>query len=186
VVDSWWHGLPVVATPVGAEGMTAADAADGTAANVAAATAADAADGTAADEAAAATSIATQQPDVAAAGHVWQAGGAADGTGSRQEDWGGLCTATSAQGLAEAAALLYRDEAAWQQCQTRGFELLQLLYNRERNLGRVMSAVSAAGDALQERRRHDFIGSTLWQQQCRATEYFSRWIELKESCKEKV
>ena len=26
VVDSWWHGLPVVTTPIGAEGMSRADA----------------------------------------------------------------------------------------------------------------------------------------------------------------
>ena len=33
---------------------------------------------------------------------------------------------------------------------------------------------------LSEVRQEDYIGQMLWQQGTRATEYFSRWIELKE------
>ena len=33
---------------------------------------------------------------------------------------------------------------------------------------------------LSEVRQQDYIGQMLWQQGTRATEYFSRWIEVKE------
>jgi hypothetical protein len=33
---------------------------------------------------------------------------------------------------------------------------------------------------LSEVRQQDYVGQMLWQQGTRATEYFSRWIELKE------
>ena len=163
VVDSWWHGLPVVTTPVGAEGMTAADAA--------------AEDLAAAGQAAAAPA---SPPDLAAEGYIWQQGGqqpaaAQHQAAQQQEDWGGLCGGTTAGGIAGAAALLYSDPSLWQACQQRGFELLRLLYGRERNLGRVHAAVAAAQQQLDERRRQDFTGAMLWQQQLRATEYFSRW-----------
>ncbi|EFN50431.1 hypothetical protein CHLNCDRAFT_144035 [Chlorella variabilis] len=77
VVDSWWHGLPVATTPIGAEGMTGAAAAPAVAA---------------AEE--------VVVPDEAAEGYVWQLGG--DGCGEaaaaagREGEWGGLCGATSA------------------------------------------------------------------------------------------
>lgn len=172
MVDSWWHGLPVVTTPIGAEGMTAPDAlAD---------------DLAAVGQAAAPAAAAKQAPlDQATEGYIWQQGGqkpaAEQAQQAQREEWGGLCGGTTAAGIAGAAALLYSDALLWHACQQRGFKLLRLLYSREHNLGRVHAAVSAAQRQLGERRRHDYTGSMLWQQQLRATEYFSRWIELKET-----
>lgn len=173
VVDAWWHGLPVVTTPCGAEGMRAADAAPG--------------DAPAAGLDAAAAAAAA--PDPAAEGYVWQLGGGGGSSGAEPavqqaaagEAWGGLCGATTAAGVAQAAALLYSDRQLWEGCQRRGFELLSLLYDRERNLQRVLAAVEGAAAAAQERRAADFTGAMLWHQQNRATEFFSRWIELKET-----
>ena len=34
------------------------------------------------------------------------------------------------------------------------------------------------------KRKTDFVGAMLWQQQLRATEYFSKWIELKETIRD--
>lgn len=34
---------------------------------------------------------------------------------------------------------------------------------------------------MHRQRQEDFVGSMLWHQNNRATEYFSRWIELKET-----
>lgn len=171
VVDAWWHGLPVVTTPVGAEGMHAADAAPQ-------------------DLAAAGLSppaAAAAPPDPAANGYVWQLGGAeqqaAAGADTSSEEWGGLCGAASADGIVAAAALLYSEPRAWEAAQASGFRLLSLLYDRERNLGRVLGAVEAARRGLERRRAADFTGAMLWQTQLRATEYFSRWIELKEGLK---
>lgn len=170
VVDAWWHGLPVLTTPVGAEGMTAADA--------------DPADLTAAGAAGAAAA------DPACDGYIWQLGsssgssGKEEAGGGAQGEWGGLCGADTPSSLAYAAALLYSDEQLWGTCQQRGFQLLRLLYDAERNLARVHAAIGAAAAELEARRASDFTGGILWSQQLRATEYFSRWIELKETLKE--
>ena len=178
-MDAWWHGLPVVTTPIGAEGMTAADAAAGDAAGGAA----------------------LPPLDPALDGFIWQEGGCGGSSDSssggceasneqqqqqqqqRQEEWGGLWGAETAEGCAAAAALLYTHEELWGRCQQRGFELNTLLFDRERNLGRVADALEAvaAGPELEERRRHDHAGALLWREQARSTEYFSRWIEMKEA-----
>lgn len=182
VVDAWWHGLPVVTTVIGGEGMHAGDAA-----------AADEPDAAAAAPAVELGPLAF--PDPAAEGFIWQLGGSLESADQpnlqaqrewrRGEEWGGLCGAASADGVVGAAALLYSDQQLWQACQRRGFELLEALYGRDRNLERVHTAVSAAQRGLEERRRHDYTGGLLWQQQLRSSEYFSRWIELKERLREK-
>ena len=134
VVDSWWHGLPVVSTPIGAEGML---------------------------------------------------GGAADnGSPPAPGAWGGLCGGLSAEDVAADAAALYTDPALWAACQRSGFRLLGELYGREDNLGRVRAAVEGAAAGLAERRARDSTGAILWQQQYRSSDYFSRWIELKERQRE--
>ena len=182
VVDSWWHGLPVVTTPIGAEGMSRADA--------------DPRD--LAGAGAAGGPVPALPADPAADGYVWQQGdsssssssssGSVDAAGQpqqpHQQDWGGLCCGTTAAGIAGAAALLYSDQRLWEACQARGFHLLRLLYDGERNLERVQQAVAAAAAQMEERRRLDFAGAMLWQQSSRSTEFFSRWIELKEGLRE--
>jgi hypothetical protein len=40
-----------------------------------------------------------------------------------------------------------------------------------------------AAGSVQARRERDYVGQMLWRQQLRSTEYFSRWIELKERAK---
>lgn len=169
VVDGWWHGLPVATTGIGAEGMTAADALT--------------------QDAAAATTVAAgSRPDGDSAedGYVWQLpnlgpdGNEGEASESQPAAWGGVVSDGDACDVAAAAAELYADERLWQACQRRGFELLPLLYDRQRNLDRVLQAVEGAVAGLEERRRHDYVGAMLWQQQLRATEFFSRWIELKE------
>lgn len=131
IVDSWWHGLPVCTTAVGAEGMTAADAGDG-------------------------------------------------GASGADSPWGGLYGGTTAEELAVDAVKLYTDQELWESCQNAGFSLLRRLYDAEGRLAAVHSAIEGALEGLEERRAQDFVGQVLWQQQMRATEYFSRWIELKE------
>lgn len=174
VVDAWWHGLPVATTPVGAEGMHAVDAAPEDLAAAALGSAAAAARAT--------------PTDPAAAGFVWQLGGAKQQEQQAEEEpggeeWGGLCGATSADGVIAAAALLYSEPRVWAEAQRSGFRLLSLLYDRERNLGRVLGAVEAAQHQLEQRRAGDYTGAMLFQQQLRCTEFFSRWIELKEGLK---
>ena len=44
----------------------------------------------------------------------------------------------------------------------------------------VQDALDAALVEKEGHRKSDYVGQMLWLQQLRATEYFSRWIELKE------
>lgn len=181
VVDSWWHGLPVCTTPVGAEGMRGGPA--GTAAGAAAAagrwpqghtagsnTGSSSSDswGAAADpaeegyiwqmggmqtsRASSRSSVAQQSvPDPAAEGHPWQLGppqpakdaAQAASAGKKPEaGWGGLWQAATAEELAADAVRLYSEEALWGACQRRGFQLLDELYDRERNLAVVLVSCS--------------------------------------------
>lgn len=95
--------------------------------------------------------------------------------------WGGLWQSTDEEAFAKDGAALYADEGLWETCQQRGYELLTGLYSRKRNLAAVRDATEGAWRSLAERRRQDIMAGILWSQQLRATEYFSRWIELKES-----
>ena len=45
----------------------------------------------------------------------------------------------------------------------------------------VQEGIEHALQNLEELRGSDYVGSMLWMQQFKATEYFSRWIELKET-----
>ena len=124
--------------------------------------------------------------------------------GTTGASWGGSLCATDATSFAAEAAKLYNAKDLWNACQQQGYTLLQRLYDADANLAvvrvsllcgephqiyrRVTSAVLCLQEAIfakQERREwwraQDFTGQMLWSQQLRATEFFSRWIELKES-----
>ncbi|KAL3151647.1 hypothetical protein ABBQ38_012636 [Trebouxia sp. C0009 RCD-2024] len=106
-----------------------------------------------------------------------------DATHGSNMGWGGLWTATDAEEFAANAVRMYTSEEEWHVWQQRGFELLHSLYNKADRLKTVQEAISTAVANQEQRRRQDFVGQMLWSQQLRATEYFSRWIELKEQNK---
>jgi hypothetical protein len=58
-----------------------------------------------------------------------------------------------------------------------------MIFDKEKNLSVVTNAVEEALSNMNERRYRDNIGAMLWHQSMRSTEYFSRWIELKEENK---
>ncbi|KAL0047950.1 hypothetical protein WJX82_003974 [Trebouxia sp. C0006] len=157
IMDSWAHGLPVCTTPVGAEGMFPAT---------------------------------SQTPEgfpdtqtYRSPGsflQLWFEAAAHQELQGQCEPWGGLWTADSADAFVQDAVRMYRAEEDWHTWQQRGFELLQNLYNKEARLRIVKDALDAALVEKEGRRKSDFVGQMLWLQQLRATEYFSRWIELKE------
>ena len=95
--------------------------------------------------------------------------------------WGGLGDATTVEEIIRDAAKLYTDKTLWEDSQTRGFELLGQLYNAKLHLNAIHGVIENLLSELHQRRSKDFIGELLWMQQLRSTEYFSRWIELKES-----
>ncbi|KAK3241404.1 hypothetical protein CYMTET_48832 [Cymbomonas tetramitiformis] len=127
VVDAWWHGLPVVTTLIGSEGME------------------------------------------------WA------GEGS----WGGLGGAVDSSTVVSDAVRMYRDEQLWEASQLRGRELTGELFARTRNERELLAVVDEALALREERRGEDAQGCMLWHHSNRSTEFFSRWVELKESLIEK-
>ena len=140
IVDAWRYGLPVVSTPMGAEGMHGAHARTG-------------------------------------GGDDRGDGGA---SGNLDHTWGGII-AEGDEAFAAAAVELASDAVAWRRAQADGRRLLGQLYGREENLGSIHQAVRLVRSRLAERRLSDYHGAMLWQQTARSTEFFSRWIELKEA-----
>ena len=137
IVDAWYHGLPVVTTPVGAEGMI----------------------------------------------RMRDGNSKSKNNGGSDGGWGGLYNRESAGEIADAVVELYlnNNKARWLQCQQRGFQLLEELYDRDGNLMIVKDAIEEGLAKMQERRDGDVVGGMLWREQCRSTEFFSRWLELKET-----
>jgi hypothetical protein len=164
IVDAWRYGLPVVATSVAAEGMHGAGRAGG-AVQV---------EGLRLDGG---DSLGGDEDERGAEGHAE--------AGAEEEDrhcWGGR-VADEPAAFAAAAVALATDAASWEASQARGRELLRELYGKEGNLELIKKAVEQANDpdSLAARRAEDFTGAMLWHQTARSTEFFSRWIELKES-----
>jgi len=93
--------------------------------------------------------------------------------------WGGL-VGTDADVLARCAVRLYRDQGLWDESRRNARRLLRMLFDEKRNLNAVSNAISEAVYDKVTRRSEDHISAILWHQSNRSTEYFSRWIELKE------
>lgn len=129
IVDSWGCGLPVVTTPIGAEGMSTSDGRQ------------------------------SGQDD--------------------SDDWGGHI-ASNEDEFVDASVRLYTSKELWSRSQRKGVELFNILFNKEHNLSVIDKAMSNAMMNLHQRRRQDITGQLLWHQSNRSTEYFSKWIELKE------
>ena len=150
IVDAWMHGLPVVTTPIGAEGM---------------------------------------RPGKDA---LWSESEQREG--EEEQDWGGRWRSLDAESFARDAVALHEDVVAWERARARGYGLIDELFSAETNLATVRAATEAlfveregpSEDAtgpttLESRRARDYAGATLWHHTLRSTEYFSRWIEMKET-----
>ena len=122
IVDAWRCGCPVIATPVGAEGMM--------------------------DD-----------------GNMFE--------------WGGA-VASDTNSFVESAVNLYTNDRIWNRSKERSTVLLHTIFGKEHNFNLVESAVKDAIDTLKERRACDITSAMLWHQNMRSTNYFSKWIELKE------
>jgi hypothetical protein len=102
-----------------------------------------------------------------------------------QLEWGGLIS-SNPDAFASNALTLYFEQEVWDAARLRARSLLRELYSADENLDTIRIAIEEAVEHLPKRREADFAGALLWQQSARSTEYFSRWIELKEAAKGKV
>ncbi|KAL3769990.1 hypothetical protein ACHAWO_008364 [Cyclotella atomus] len=105
--------------------------------------------------------------------------GMVDNNAMHTGHWGGSVTSTT-DDFVEAAISLYTKNTAWNKAQATATLLVNKLFNKESNFKLVQAAVENAMMSLNERRAADVTGAMLWHQSNRSTEYFSKWIELKE------
>lgn len=96
-----------------------------------------------------------------------------------QSGWGGLVGDDNFQ-FVQNAVHLYSDPLVWNDCHENGFTMLHKLFDQKRNFEKLDNAISYSNDLKDIRRRKDYTSALLWDQNARSTEYFSKWIELKE------
>ncbi|KAL7462143.1 hypothetical protein ACHAXS_002530 [Conticribra weissflogii] len=107
-----------------------------------------------------------------------------DGDIRGTESWGGRIVKDETDFVIDAVRM-YCEKPLWYECQENARLLLNGLFDRDKNLPIVDHAINHALVDIDDRRKSDLVGSLLWHQNHRSTEYFSRWIELKESKEEK-
>lgn len=79
----------------------------------------------------------------------------------------------------EAAVNLYKDKASWDDNQRQMRLIMETSFGLS-NLDRIDNQLKRQEKSLAQRREKDYMSSMLWYNSIRSTEYFSRWIELKE------
>jgi len=95
--------------------------------------------------------------------------------------WGGAGGATTADEVVAHAVELYRNAELWGEAQEAGYETMGRFFDGERNAGALNSLLAGAWEAREATRSKDLVGALLWHHTARSTEFFSRWIELKNS-----
>jgi len=101
---------------------------------------------------------------------------AAEGMCDGQE-FGGFI-ADDWESFSENASLLYLNRIEWENAKRNGDIILKNLFSENEAL-KFISSLTESHKHLIEKRIRNFTGSMLWHHQNRSTEYFSRWIELK-------
>ncbi len=100
--------------------------------------------------------------------------------GDGDDRWGGyICQSTDS--FVKDAIDIYTDETKWSTSHQTTKLLLEKLFDEDSNLSRISHAIEDVLMNLNARRQVDYSGSMLWYHSARSTEYFSRWIELKET-----
>ncbi|MDF3125526.1 glycosyltransferase [Rheinheimera sp. 1928-s] len=92
--------------------------------------------------------------------------------------WSGLIGETAEQ-IAEAAVLLYQDQALWQQKQQQGFCILVERFAQDQHQPRVWQQLMDVQQQLSQHRLTNFTGAMLRHHQHRSTQFMAQWIEAK-------
>ena len=92
--------------------------------------------------------------------------------------WGGII-ADDAKSFADAAVALYRQEEAWKNAQSHGFDILFSQFDMSINGPALIQRIQQVRADLELHRLQNFTGSMLRHHHHRSTEFMSRWIEAK-------
>lgn len=82
--------------------------------------------------------------------------------------------------FARAAVRMHQEPGLWAESADKGAVVLDRLHSESRNGPALVAWLQGRVSRMHELRRQNAIGRILWREQLRGTEYFSRWIELKE------
>mmetsp|Transcript_20980 Transcript_20980/g.34198 ORF Transcript_20980/g.34198 Transcript_20980/m.34198 type:complete len:425 (+) Transcript_20980:110-1384(+) len=96
-------------------------------------------------------------------------------------EWGGEYECYNPEDLVEASCRLYEKPVQWESCQQTGYNILETRFNQQESTLHVMDTLLEKLSTFQADRATDPTMNLLWWQGNRASEYFSRWIELKET-----
>ncbi len=97
-------------------------------------------------------------------------------------DWGGLITGRDdAEAFIQNSVRLYQEASLWHQAQSQGYRLLKTLFDRDHHALRFQETLRHLEENRGLNRGKNKVGQILWHQSLRSTEYFSRWIEQKNS-----
>lgn len=101
---------------------------------------------------------------------------------NNSSSWGGL-VASDAESFASYSIKLCTNKKLWGKCQKNGVILLSNLFPHDANMKHIWFHLVQGFNNLQALLEKNVTGELLWHQNARSTEYFSRWIELKEKAK---
>jgi glycosyltransferase involved in cell wall biosynthesis len=103
------------------------------------------------------------------------------------ENWGGLVATSDdlANEFATKAIELYTNEQTWKTKQTNAFRLLNKLFDRDQNRASFVDNLRQLYENISTKRIQDIVGNIMWQSNVRATEYMSKFIELKQKMQKK-
>jgi glycosyltransferase involved in cell wall biosynthesis len=93
-------------------------------------------------------------------------------------DWNGFVKDNPNE-FVEAAVELYENEKLWQQCQEKGFEILDKRYKKSLFEKNFIDEIDSVLANLKEHRNANFIGAILQHHMVSSTKYMSKWIEEK-------
>lgn len=81
--------------------------------------------------------------------------------------------------FADAAVLLYSDQAVWHQKQANGLTIINKLFSKQVHHKKLITRLTEVSSMLNEHRRANFTGAMLQHHFASSTKYMSRWIEAK-------
>lgn len=79
------------------------------------------------------------------------------------------------------ASQLYKSKNLWEGSRLNGFDIINHMYNKEKNANLFFNLLEEIQQNLEEHRTFNFLGSLLQHQTLQVTKYMSKWIEAKNS-----
>ena len=97
---------------------------------------------------------------------------------SENQFWNGF-VADDFSKFTEAAIELYQNKSVWEKAQSKGVEIINDIYDKEKLVLPFINQIMEIQNNLKEHRTQNFLGSLLQHKTLQATKYMSKWIEAK-------